>query len=384
MGKQRWDFTLLDTGFFRSGQPFHAGEGGHSRIISHFPPPITTLQGAIRTALATARGWQPGQSENWPEELGDANDLGLLSLHGPYLVWDGDLLLPAPLKFLIKKTPGSNTAGRIEIETAFLEPGENFYCDLGKAVCLPRKKEKLDGGRLPENLYLTRVGYNDVAAGRKPSQNEIYFQRQLWLEEARVGLKINPETRTAKEQNLYRIGHIRPEHRLKIRVIVDGLPPGWPAIEQQVVPLGGEGRLAAAEVGPVSFEDYQGFLPACPGLNPARDGEIRYTLSLITPLPSTSKVKLEQIILNGPLNAPGKCISACIGKPQLYGGWDLKDQEPRPLQPYLPPGSTWFFSADAAEKEKIKALHGHYIDDNDKRTLAYGYGQILIGTWEVD
>jgi len=54
MNRQCWDFTLLDTGFFRSGQPFHAGEGGHSRIVSHFPPPMRTLQGATRSALAAA------------------------------------------------------------------------------------------------------------------------------------------------------------------------------------------------------------------------------------------------------------------------------------------------------------------------------------------
>ncbi|NMD34198.1 MAG: hypothetical protein GYA84_09475 [Firmicutes bacterium] len=69
MNRQCWDFTLLDTGFFRSGQPFHAGEGGHSRIVSHFPPPMRTLQGATRSALATARGWRPGQGKGCPMSL---------------------------------------------------------------------------------------------------------------------------------------------------------------------------------------------------------------------------------------------------------------------------------------------------------------------------
>ena len=95
MIRQFWDFTLLDTGFFRSGQPFDAGEGGHGRVTSHFPPPMNTLQGAIRTTLATAQGWHPGQ--RLPKELGDANSLGLLSLKGPYLIMDEKPLFPAPL-----------------------------------------------------------------------------------------------------------------------------------------------------------------------------------------------------------------------------------------------------------------------------------------------
>ena len=81
---QSWDFSLLDTGFFRSGQPFHAGEGGYNRIISHFPPPVTTLQGAIRTALATARGG-PLKSK-LPDGLGDADSLGMLSCEGRTIV----------------------------------------------------------------------------------------------------------------------------------------------------------------------------------------------------------------------------------------------------------------------------------------------------------
>jgi hypothetical protein len=79
---QNWNFTLLDTGFFRTGQPFHAGEGGYSRITSCFPPPMSTLQGAIRTALAAAWRWRPGNSD-WPEELGDTDSSGPVVLQGP-------------------------------------------------------------------------------------------------------------------------------------------------------------------------------------------------------------------------------------------------------------------------------------------------------------
>ena len=114
----------------------------------------------------------------------------------------------------------------------------------------------------------------------------------------------------------------------------------------------------------------------------ADDNKIYYTVSLITPSSSSKTEQLKQLIQKGPVNAPGRCISACIGKPQLYGGWNLEKQEPRPLQPYLPPGSTWFFEAAASEKANIEALHGRCIDDEE--LPSYGYGQVLIGKWEVD
>lgn len=384
MNGQKWDFTLLDTGFFRTGQPFHAGEGGYSKIVSHFPPPVTALQGAIRTTLAAARGWQPGQSKNWPIELGDHNSLGRLSLQGPYLVHDQTILFPAPLTFLIKEKPGTNGENEFEIEAAFLKPGEHYRCDLGgleQAICLPQKKENLKGAHLPKNLYLTHLGYNAVASGKKIPNTELYPQKQLWCDEPRIGLKLNPETGTAEEQNLYRINHIRPHRNLRIFVIVSGLPDDWPEIKQQIVPLGGEGRLAAVEITPVTADRFRKFLPDCPHFTPTSDGKIHYTLSLITPA-STDRNKLEELILKGPANAPGICVSACIGKTQLYGGWDMVKRKPRPLHPYLPPGSTWFFEASASEKSNIEILHGNFIED--EKAPEYGYGQVLLGTWEVD
>lgn len=376
MSKETWDFTLLDTGFFRSGQPFHAGEG-HCRITSHFPPPMSTLQGAIRSTLAAACGWQPGL--NWPKKLGDANSLGSLSLQGPYLVLGETPLFPAPLNLLIKELPGTNTGGKPDIDTTFLVPGERYNCDLGSEVSLPKKKKELSGAHLPQNLYVTPEGYAAISKMEGPHKNDLYFKDNLWREESRIGLRINTKTRTAEESNLYLIGHIRTIQSLKVRVVVSGLPSDWPEIAQRTVPFGGEGRLSALEVAP--FNNIVNFLPRLPELKTMEDGNIPYTISLITPLPANNRDKMKQLIIEGPVDVPGCCISACIGKTQLYGGWDLEKQKPRPLQPYLPPGSTWFFKADESERKNIEKLHGNQIG---KDKSGYGYGQILIGTWEVD
>ena len=51
MSWQRWVFRFLDTCFFRDAAPFHAGEGGYTRVKSMFSL-LTTIQGAIRTSLA--------------------------------------------------------------------------------------------------------------------------------------------------------------------------------------------------------------------------------------------------------------------------------------------------------------------------------------------
>ena len=138
MRNEIWDFTLLDTGFFRSGQPFHAGEGGHSRINSCFPPPMNTLQGAIRSTLAAANGWRPGL--NWPEELGDSDCLGSLSLKGPFLITEGKPLFPAPLNLLIKELPEQIQRKNRLLIPLFWYPVKNTAATLVQR-CLYRKKK---------------------------------------------------------------------------------------------------------------------------------------------------------------------------------------------------------------------------------------------------
>lgn len=82
------------------------------------------------------------------------------------------------------------------------------------------------------------------------------------------------------------------------------------------------------------------------------------------------------VIKNGPPGIPGECISACIGKSVQAGGWDTQNFRPRPLEPLIPSGSTWFYEAGENELEQVLSLHGEVFDD------ALGFGQILIGLWE--
>lgn len=369
---QIWDFTLLDTGFFRSGQPFNAGEGGYSGVRGIFPPTMNTLQGAIRTALAVAKGWSPTGGQ-LPPELGTPEHLGVLSLRGPYLLFGNEPYYQMPYHLLVKRKSGPDSLKKF----VFLTPGEPVTCDLGQEICLPQPVEQLDGASSVEGLYISKSGYTSLLAGQLPLEEQIKEQENLWKEEPRVGLERNDNTRTAVDSHLYRIQHVRPEKEVKIRVIVCGLPPGWPELPRRVFPLGGEGRLSAVEVKGFSKKEQINLLPACPTLAPGTGGTLRFTVTLITP---GSFGDLAGVVRRGLPGIPGRCLSACLLRPQLIGGWDLVNREPRPLTPYLAPGSTWFFESTAEDLSALNKLHGACIGEK----TAYGYGQILIGKWEVD
>ncbi|HCX79638.1 MAG TPA: hypothetical protein DG577_09515, partial [Firmicutes bacterium] len=106
MTARLWLFEALDTLFFRDGTPFFMGETDSRGIRSTFPPGMSTLQGAIRTALAAGQGWHKGRE--WPEQtLGSYDSIGSLKLQGPYLALAAagklDYLFPFPAAAVMHK-----------------------------------------------------------------------------------------------------------------------------------------------------------------------------------------------------------------------------------------------------------------------------------------
>jgi len=374
---QSWTFSLMDTGFFRDGQPYNAGEGGYSRVRSGFPPSMNTLQGAIRTALASAAGWRPEAPEKWPPFLGDADSLGRLTLRGPYVIQGSDAFFPMPLSVLVKEHPGGDDRKPVW-DFARLVPGAPVTCDLGGAVRLPRVASVgFTGGRAPDDLYLDRAGLAQVLAGNLPDAGHVRRPKDLWRDEPRVGLERSDDTRTAREGHLYQVVHTRPYKDIVIRVFVGGLPGDPNLNPPRVFVLGGEGRPAGIDVKDVNAEQVAAFLPGMPEIAAGPDGKIRFTVTLVTPGRYSD---LKEVILKGPPKVPGNCVSACIGRIRRIGGWDLRNRRPRFLEPFLPAGSTWFFEAAAEHLPAIRALHGECLGEKTE----YGYGQIVIGRWKEE
>jgi len=360
---QQWTFRILDTCFFREALPFNAGEGGYTSVTSVFPPAMTTIQGAIRTTLAIEQGWHPGQDTLWPTELGSPDDLGQLELRGPYLLFEGQPYFPMPLILLEKSG-----------DFIRLMPGELVECDLG-CVRLPVPELRIEGAKLPEGLYLSVKGLDAVLNGGVPAAEGVKKARDFWVEEWRIGLEREDSSRTALEGHLYTCVHIRPAANVKLAVFVSGIPSDWQMADQRVVPLGGESRLAAVEI---EAGEPEKLLPPVPRLKCEDDGKLRFTVTLVTPGWYGEGENVGQVIRRGPPGIPGYCVSACVGKVQLLGGWDLRNHKPRSLMPVLPPGSTWFYEADATDAGQVVGLHGQCAGPR----AAYGFGQIIIGRWE--
>lgn len=361
-GQKLWLLEAVDTLFFRDGSPYNAGEGGQSGIRGRFPPFMNTVQGAIRIALANGQGWTPENNDRWPEELGTPDDLGQVELQGPYLMQNGKMLFPAPLYIVYLE----NSSGGDDFYTR-LKPGEEVECDLD-CVRLPEPQERRPGLKLLENCWLDLDGMEAVLNGGLPGKDQVYFQKDLWQEEYRVGIEREPDMRTVSTGKIYSCTHVRLREKVSLAVVVSGVPEEWHQKASRLVRLGGEGRLARVEI-----TEPGKMLPRHASLKPV-GGMVRFTVTLVTP---GKYENIRNVIRNGPPGIPGKCVSACIGKLVQTGGWDSQNFSPRPIEPFIPAGSTWFYEAGEADIEKVVALHGKTFGS------PYGFGQIVVGSWEV-
>lgn len=357
---------LVDTWFFRGGTPFTADSTPQENVGSLFPPHPPTVAGALRAALALGRGWN-GRGR-WPREicdvLGDGpEDLGMLSLDGPFLLRNKRLLFRAPRHLL------GSIDGPRWIPSVFLQPGDPVTCDLGN-IHLPEPCRTVDDRlKTGDRCWLTRDGMSAVLHGCLPRGEDVVPNECLWSDELRVGLERN-SNRTAKEGMLYSTRHVRLRRGVTLGVRIAGLPSDWTLPFGQLLTLGGESRLAECRqwTADVTFNA------------PLAEIKSAGKVAII----ALSPIDLEQDICLGrkPLNALGnaRVVSACLDRPQRIGGWDSLAQRPLPLQSVLPPGSVLFCKIPDPERfeDAITASDGlTKIGSRQK----WGFGLVALGSW---
>ncbi|MCL6478842.1 MAG: type III-B CRISPR module-associated protein Cmr3 [Peptococcaceae bacterium] len=358
-----WLLEAMDTWFFRDGTPFYMGEASGGEVISRFPPSANSIQGLVRQVLAEGRGWSPGRADLWPKELGTSDSLGDLILRGPYLNLGGDWWFHTPL-CVVKDKKGNMLR---------LKPGDRLVITESGKVRLPVVHGLGGEGISAVGEMINRLGLSRVLAGETPSSQELKDPSGLWSEEFRVGIAVDDGPGTVRDEMFYMARHIRPVNGLKVGFLVGGVPDQWHPCGEMVMPFGGEGRMAR-----VGFKDSEPILPGLPDFERKGD-KILFTVTLVTP--GRYDADTNAVLRIGPFYNQGlHCISACIGKLQQTGGWDLANRKPRPLVPIVPAGSTWFYAAGESEFEKVKTYHGRCTGTFGN----YGYGQIVLGTWKEE
>jgi len=385
----------VDAWFFRDGRPYNAGESNQSDVASIFPPPATTLVGALRAALARSRNWNG--TGNWSSVPGCAevlgrnfDDLGSLRFHGPWLLHHNqsstNLLVPLPLHVLGKAVPSAHRHGHTCWQPQCLltpDPAVTTT-DLGHvrlpiASAVRTDNFQTAGLKPPSHCWITLEGLHQIQNGQLPDPAHVRKSSDLYVEERRVALARSETTRTTSEGSLYSPAFIRLRRGVSIAMSISGLPADWNV--PPLLPLGGEGRLADCRE--ASLETLNLELLNLSWLDAATPNSPRQVaVTLVTPM--LPHDRLDCLSGEVQLPKPGESffscegtavVSACVGKPQFLGGWDSIERRPLPLRPVFPAGSTWFLEIrDPAPLQQL-LTRGLGLKS------FYGFGQAVIGEW---
>lgn len=379
--KTTWQFSALDTWFFRESRP-HDSAGG-SQLSSLFPPPARTIAGAIRTFVGESNhiDWQAfkdNKQHPMRQTIGYADDMGSIQLSGPWLTDNGQRLYPVPAYLMSTTSNGQTQYFHLRLGTA-------VTCDIGH-VRLPELAKEQRNAKSLDNTYLTQTGLSAVLNGSTPNPSDIIKHAALFSTEPRLGIGRNNQRRTAIDSQLYQTVHIRPQQNLAVEVDILGIPSDkLPSANKHMMRLGGEGRMASVTIEP----HHQTLAP--PVLNKKQRNVM---LTLLTPATISNELGLPGMpmpnetktpptdITNWRMNINGIALtihSAVLGKPQREGGWNLAEQRPRDVSSYLPAGSAWYCTLDddIDVQDAVQKLHGHQIGEQTE----LGRGQLVVGLW---
>ena len=383
-GQFNFQFHAMDTWFFRESRPHDAV--GASELSSLFPPPVRTLIGAVRSFLGEQinidwHAFKTSQAQLYPIEgldfkqaAGGAEDLGQLSVQGPWVCYEGQRLYPAPF-YLMQQGD----------ELVRLQIGDPVQCDLG-FVRLPELPKGLVGYKNVEQAWITRSGWEKLLNQQVPDKSDIIVYTEVLAKEPRLGIARDNAARKVIEGRLYQTQHIRLKDPVSIELDVHGLDEQLAAMlpktnGSELLRLGGEGRMA----GLTTTQQHE----SLPSLNITGLNVVdKFIIHFITPadfaggwFPEGFKQDENKSVWQGEINDIELMIAAAvIGKVHREGGWDMQNHQPRAVKSYLPAGSAWFcevIDKTVSWQTLIEKLHGQCIGLD----AVYGRGCILIGLW---
>lgn len=365
--------TPNDPVFFRDGKPFTMGEEVHTTGV--FPPYPSVLQGALRSAYFAANPAEIPVRDN--HEKVDKTEQAEFSNALLYYD-DGDqkcLLFPFPADLLITTDGQTIPLALTErSETLFVSSTGTTHSHFLQSTD-PAKTEST------EHTYLTGSGMKQYLEGNKIGPEhwidlkkgiDINGQRvPLLHEESRIGIGRNKHGVT-QEGQLYRMTRRRMHLNLHFFLTYKDLK------------LKTSGKVALGSEGVSGQYETISQLPTLPGCALDYQDKVIYKLYVQSPaivetdLPDPPAPPAPPYLLPC-LQAEGiELLTYAMGRPAAVGGWDMKQNAPKPMRYAIPAGAVYYFRAATKEAfETIKKLHGQSVGQVDD--ARQGFGIVRLG-----
>ena len=313
--KTWYRITPVDTLFLRGAEPMEAGQPSREVL---FPPPVSVIAGALRTAALKQRGiaFADYKAGKCPKEIiesvGPCGGPAPFQVGAVLLAQGGAVYAPCPahcfaeneeLKKYRKKTEGKQTTLNIHRAVPLSKDAAALFLHSSAGADLPLVHDVLDPKPLAGSwLRLDCLGKANLAAG------ELLASSDLYDVEARTGIAVD-EKRKAREGAIYSAAHIRLRPDVHLVISLDRAPD---LTDKGTLALGGEQRLCGYE--------------RCKGPDlPQADSSVGLYLAL-------APVELTEAVL------PYVFAAA---KPVTLAGWDLAKGFHKATTTWLPAGTVF-------------------------------------------
>lgn len=368
----QWVFIeASDVWLFRDNKPFTAQQNFVAR--GQFPPTPMTTQGAVRTAYleyalrSEKRSWSDYRDGKVSEAIKQAvghpgsKTLGALSLRGPFVARRNgtsvERLIRAPLDLLQKSSTHEDEkapAYRLLTPTN----GYDFYTDVPFMGWRP-----LSGGG---------EGYKEAHGWLTEAQFENYLRRNVsdlldltnddsvFKIEDRVGLALDYGRRANAEGMFYRAEFIRPCD--DVGLVLQTNEKMFPAVSGYIN-IGGESRSGRYEVLKEGLEPFP------------QTGKGNVRIVLLTPAYFSGGWQPQDGDWSTWVGG-GELVSLVVGKAHPISGWDVANNQPKPLRNYLPTGSVFFF-----ENADVSGIPFTETPPDSPDHGAMGFGTFAVGSW---
>ncbi|WP_339232648.1 type III-B CRISPR module-associated Cmr3 family protein [Geobacillus sp. FSL W8-0032] len=357
-----------DTFFFKN---HHATQAGETTVMEPmFPPRPNTIYGALRAAYiythSSFEDFARGADEHVKQWMGTPNGRGAFRLYYCGLA-DGDqLFLPLPLDYQVVEEGESLTAYPLEL----VKDRKPSSSSLGWRLASSRREKT----KSSQHRYVSVDEWKRALLASQPITS-LRSLSSFIAREAKVGIQLDDSKRTAREKFLYRVEKSRFLGEASLVAYISD-EPDFSAVKW--ARIGGENRPWSIRQTPGQFRLWS--------------VDERKTLEQAIQRTKLAKVVFlsPAIFSNGsrpatfdgvhwrwPNGATVEWLASAIGRPELYGGWDIVHHRPKPRKWMVPAGSVVYVKVERDEELPLifSALDGIHLTDEGAEE---GFGFAIV------
>lgn len=345
----------VDTFFFKGQQISEAGNDNN--MFGIFPPRPNTVYGALRSAYIHEHipFYEFEQETNLEVKkwMGTPRSLGDFRVTYCGLTYENDLLFPLPLDYQVIEKDEKLQAYPLQLVCDDMPSSHNTGWLLTSKI-----KEK---SKSSTNLFMKRNDWKRNILSTSPVDH-LYKLTDLVTFENKTGIALDYEKRTSKSSYFYQMNYLRFLNDSSLYVY-SPISPDFDNIH--LVRLGGENRPWILEQKEETFKLWNK-----DELNILKQKILQSGIAKIILLSPAiwengSQPKSydgNSVIL--PNGMKVKLLTAAIGRPTLYGGWDIVHHRPKKRYYMVPEGSVLYVQVHKDQVDNmIELANGFSFSD---------------------